>query len=34
MGLKGLQTGQLRQYVMFIVLGVVGIWVLAQVFGS
>ena len=34
MGLKGLQTGQIRQYVMFIVLGVVGIWVLAQVFGS
>ena len=28
--LRGLQTGRLRQYVMFIVLGIVGIWVLAQ----
>ncbi len=32
--LRGLQTGHLRQYVMFIVVGVVGIWILAQVFGS
>ena len=29
-----LQTGRLRQYVMFIVVGVVGIWVLLQVFAS
>ena len=29
-----LQTGRLRQYVMFIVVGVVGIWVLVQVFAS
>jgi NADH-quinone oxidoreductase subunit L len=29
-----LQTGRLRQYVMFIVLGVVGIWVLVQFFAS
>ncbi|MFM8286362.1 MAG: proton-conducting transporter membrane subunit [Planctomycetaceae bacterium] len=28
--LRGLQTGRLRQYVMFIVLGIVGLWVLAQ----
>ncbi len=29
-----LQTGRLRQYVMFIVVGVIGIWVLIQVFAS
>ncbi len=29
-----LQSGRLRQYVMFIVVGVVGIWVLVQVFAS
>jgi NADH-quinone oxidoreductase subunit L len=29
-----LQTGRLRQYVMFIVVGVIGIWVLVQVFAS
>jgi NADH-quinone oxidoreductase subunit L len=29
-----LQTGQLRQYVMFLVVGVVGIWVLVQIFAS
>ncbi|MGE5193425.1 MAG: NADH-quinone oxidoreductase subunit L, partial [Deltaproteobacteria bacterium] len=29
-----LQTGRLRQYVMFIVVGVIGIWVLIQVFAT
>ncbi|MGQ0633523.1 MAG: NADH-quinone oxidoreductase subunit L [Planctomycetaceae bacterium] len=29
-----LQTGRLRQYVMFIVVGVVGIWVLVQIFAT
>jgi NADH-quinone oxidoreductase subunit L len=29
-----LQTGRLRQYVMFIVVGVLGIWMLVQVFAS
>ncbi len=29
-----LQTGRLRQYVMFIVVGVVGIWVLLQFFAA
>jgi NADH-quinone oxidoreductase subunit L len=29
-----LQTGRLRQYVMFIVVGVVGIWVVVQFFAS
>jgi NADH-quinone oxidoreductase subunit L len=29
-----LQTGKLRQYVMFIVVGLVGIWVIVQVFAS
>lgn len=29
-----LQTGRLRQYVMFIVVGVVGIWVIVQIFAS
>jgi NADH-quinone oxidoreductase subunit L len=32
--LRFLQTGRLRQYVMFIVVGVVGIWVIVQVFAS
>ena len=31
---RQLQTGRLRQYVMFIVIGVVGIWVIVQVFAS
>lgn len=31
---RGLQTGKLRQYVMFIVLGVVGIWVVVQIFAA
>lgn len=31
---RRLQTGQLRQYVMFIVVGVVGIWVLVQIFAA
>jgi NADH-quinone oxidoreductase subunit L len=29
-----LQTGKLRQYVMFIVVGVIGIWVVVQMFAS
>lgn len=29
-----LQTGKLRQYVMFIVVGLIGIWVVVQVFAS
>jgi NADH-quinone oxidoreductase subunit L len=32
--LRGLQTGQLRQYIMFIIVGVVGIWVLVQIFAT
>jgi len=32
--LRGLQTGRIRQYVMFIVLGVVSIWILAQMLVS
>lgn len=32
--LRRVQTGQLRQYVMFIVVGVVGIWVIVQIFAS
>jgi NADH-quinone oxidoreductase subunit L len=32
--LRLLQTGRLRQYVMFIVVGVVGIWVIVQIFAS
>ena len=30
--LRNVQTGQLRQYVMFLAVGVVGIWVLVQLF--
>jgi NADH-quinone oxidoreductase subunit L len=32
--LRRLQTGRLRQYVMFIVVGVIGIWVVVQIFAS
>ncbi|MFN0051888.1 MAG: NADH-quinone oxidoreductase subunit L [Planctomycetales bacterium] len=32
--LRLLQTGKLRQYVMFIVVGVLGIWVIVQIFAS
>lgn len=32
--LRQVQTGRLRQYVMFIVLGVVGIWVVIRIFAA